>query len=69
MAECLSATGERPQAWTQRSRVLPKGEGGRHIKLSFIGELAPAHFGIDGYPQIKAWCSASRLGQPTGPPY
>jgi glutathione S-transferase len=25
------------------------------IQLSFIGELAGARFGIDGYPDIKAW--------------
>jgi glutathione S-transferase len=25
------------------------------IQLSFIGELAGARFGIDGYPEIKAW--------------
>jgi glutathione S-transferase len=25
------------------------------IQLSFIGELAGARFGVDGYPEIKAW--------------
>jgi glutathione S-transferase len=25
------------------------------IQLSFIGELAGARFGIDGYPDVKAW--------------
>jgi glutathione S-transferase len=30
------------------------------IQLSFIGELAGARFGIDGYPEIKAWVQRFR---------
>ena len=38
-----------------RLYILGREFSAADIQLSFIGELAGARFGIDGYPDIKAW--------------
>jgi glutathione S-transferase len=38
-----------------RQYILGREFSAADIQLSFIGELAGARFGIDGYPDIKAW--------------
>ena len=38
-----------------RQYILGRELSAADIQLSFIGELAGARFGIDGYPDIKAW--------------
>jgi glutathione S-transferase len=38
-----------------RQYILGREFSAADIQLSFIGELAGARFGIDGYPHIKAW--------------
>jgi glutathione S-transferase len=38
-----------------RPYILGQEFSAADIQLSFIGELAGARFGIDGYPDIKAW--------------
>ena len=38
-----------------RQYILGREFSAADIQLSFIGELASARFGIDGYPDIKAW--------------
>jgi glutathione S-transferase len=38
-----------------RSYILGDDLSAADIQLSFIGELAAARFGIDGYPDMKAW--------------
>jgi glutathione S-transferase len=38
-----------------RQYILGDALSAADIQLSFVGELAAARFGIDGYPNMKAW--------------
>jgi glutathione S-transferase len=54
-AEVALQLGYLDDALKGRRYILGNELSAADIQLSFIGELAGARFGIDGYPEIKAW--------------